>query len=277
MYTPIRGCDLFVYKHVRFLFCDSFVKMTSKVLYSNSNEISILIESTSTWCVSPLGCLDDPDKPASLLLFDILFYKLPVEWTISELLEKRPEWDQQILPLLKARHIAYLFTGEWCVMAYREDNILFRPFLSQPMTLGKRDGLLSTQSLTFEMRQEIRRLIGSAIYARVASERLSANLKRSVDLDTPSWFREVCDKLEEVVLELDREVSDWKDRFFFDALDAHQDDLCHECKENMRQSFYVSNDRSQALKWRPHGDWCSQKNCKYFKSDIFEDDDDDDE
>ena len=56
MYTPIRGCDLFVYKHVSFFFCDSFVKMTSKVLSSNSNEISSLIESTSNWSVSPLGC-----------------------------------------------------------------------------------------------------------------------------------------------------------------------------------------------------------------------------
>ena len=249
-----------------------FVKMTNRVLYSNSNEISSLIESTSTWTVSPLGCLDDPDRPDSLLLFDTLFYKLPEkEWTVSELLEKRPEWEQQILPVLKARHIAYLFTDEWCVMAYRGDKISFRPFLSQPMTLGDRDGLLSTQSLTFGMRQEIRRLIGPAIYAREVSERLSKNLKRPVDLETPLWFQEVCDKLEELVLELDREVSDWKDRFFFDVLDAKEDDLCYECKENMRVTFYINNDRSQALKWRPHGDWCSQKNCKYYKFDIFND------
>ena len=182
--------------------------MTSKVLYSNSNEISSLIESTSSWSVSPLGCLDDHDRPASLLLFDTLFYKLPVEWTVSELLEKRPEWERQILPLLKARHIAFLFTSEWCVMSYRGDKILFRPLLSQPMTLDQRDGLLSTQPLTFTMREEIKRLIGPAIHAREASERLSAKLKRPVDLDTPSWFREVCEKLEELVLELDREVSD---------------------------------------------------------------------
>ena len=158
--------------------------MTSKVLYSNSNEISSLIESTSSWSVSPLGCLDDHDRPASLLLFDTLFYKLPVEWTVSELLEKRPEWERQILPLLKARHIAFLFTSEWCVMCYRGDKILFRPLLSQPMTLDQRDGLLSTQSLTFTMREEIKRLIGPAIHAREASERLSAKLKRPVDLDT---------------------------------------------------------------------------------------------
>ena len=150
-----------------------------------------MIESTSSWSVSPLGCLDDPDRPASLLLFDILFYRLPErEWTVSELLEKRPEWERQIVPLLKAGQFAYLFTKEWCVISYVKEvnKILFQPFLAQPMTLDQRDGLLSTQSLTFMMREEIKRLIGPAIYAREASERLTANLKRPVDLDTPSWF-----------------------------------------------------------------------------------------
>ena len=41
----------------------------------------------------------------------------------------------------------------------------------------------------------------------------------------------MCGKLEEVVLELDREVSDWKDWLFFDALDPHENDLFYECKE----------------------------------------------
>ena len=87
--------------------------MTSRVLYSNSDEISSLIESVSGWTVSPLERLDDLDRPDSLLLFDILFYQLPEkEWTVRELLEKRPEWEQQILPLLKARHVAYLFNGD---------------------------------------------------------------------------------------------------------------------------------------------------------------------
>ena len=78
-------------------------------------------------------------------------------------------------------------------------------------------------------------------------------------------------KLEELVLELDREVSDWKDRFFFDALEVHENDLCHECKETMRVTFYVTDDRSQALKWKPHRDWCYHRRCQYYKIEIFED------
>ena len=252
-----------------------FVKMTSRVLYSNSDEISSLIESVSGWTVSPLERLDDLDRPGDILLFDTLFYRLPEkEWTVRQLLEKRPEWEQQILPLLKARKTAYLFYGEWCAMDYHEDEIEFRPYLDHPMTLTDRDGLFSTQSLSFGMQDEIQRLIRPAKYARKASEILSRHLKRPVDFGVPMWFEDVCDQLESLVFKLDGEVSDWKDRFFFDAMNAHEDDLCQECKENMRQSFYVSDDRSQALKWRPHGEWCSQKNCKYFKSDIFEDDDD---
>ena len=68
--------------------------MTRKVLFSNSNEICSLIESTSSWSVTPLGCLDDPNGPRALLLFDLLFYQLPEgEWTVHQLLEKRPDWE----------------------------------------------------------------------------------------------------------------------------------------------------------------------------------------
>ena len=243
--------------------------MTSKVIYSNSNEICSLIESTTVWTVTPLDT--DPEGPASIWLFDLLFYQLPKEWTVRKLLEKRPEWEQQILPLLKARHFVYLFTSEWCVMSCREDRILFRPTPCPPKALEQRVCLLSTQSLTFMMRQEIRNLIEPATYARSVGERLTTRLKRPVDLGTPFEFSDVCEKLEDLVMELDREVSDWKDRFFFDALDTHEDHLCHECKENMRVAFYVSDERSEALKWRPHGDWCSQKECQYFKFDIFHD------
>ena len=205
------------------------VMMASKVLYGNSNEICSLIESTCGWSVTPLGCLDDPEGPGELLLFDPLFYQLPEgEWTVREVLEKRPEWERQILPLLKARRYAYLFKNEWHVKSYVKelDKVLFRSTLTPPMALKDRDWLLSTECLTFMMRQEFKSLMEPAIYACFASERLSAKLKRPVDLSTPSEFRDVCKKLEDLVLQLDLEVSDWKDRFFFDALDAHENDLC---------------------------------------------------
>ena len=62
------------------------------------------------------------------------------------------------------------------------------------------------------MRQEIRSLIEAAVYAREVSERLSAKLKRLVDLGVPSFFRDVCERMEDLVMELGREVWDLKDQ-----------------------------------------------------------------
>ena len=188
--------------------------MTSKVLYSNSNEICDLIESTSGWSVSLLERSDDAEEPATLLLFDLLFYQLPEkEWTVRELLEKRPEWEQLILPLLKARQFAYLFTMEWCLMSYVKelDRTLFQRTSCTPFALDRQDCLLSTQCLTVMMRQEIRSLIEPAVYARDSSERLSAKLKRPVDLGVPSFFLVVFERMEDLVMELGREVWNLKD------------------------------------------------------------------
>ena len=143
--------------------------MTSKELYSNSNEICSLIESVCGWKVTPLGCLDNPEGPGQLLLFDMLFYNLPDnrEWMVQELLEKRPEWERQILPPLKARHYAYLFTHEWCVMTYVKelDKILVRLTFAPPETFKDGQRFLSTDLLTYMMRQ-ISRLVPSASYVR---------------------------------------------------------------------------------------------------------------
>ena len=112
--------------------------------------------------------------------------------------------------------------------------------------------------------------IEPAIYSHVASNRLSNKLKRPVDLGVPLKFRSVCETMEDLMLQLNREVLDWKDRFFFDALETDDDTLCSECKENMRVAFYATEDCSQTLKWKSHGDWCSHKECKYYTMYIFD-------
>ena len=248
--------------------------MTSKVLYSNSNEICPLIESTCGWSVSPLESSDDPRGPGELLLFDLQFYKKPDHhWSVQELLQQQPEWERQILPLLKVKQYALLFTIDWYLMSYAKelDIILFQPAIAPPKTLKDKHCLLSTMSLTFMMRQKIKNLIKPVTYAREMSQRLSVKLKRLVDFDLPADFKEVCDKLEDLVCSLDKEGNHWKDRFFFDALDANVDDLCEDCKESMRVAFYVTDDRSQALKWKQHSGDCCWHNCKYYKMDLFDD------
>ena len=250
-----------------------FAKMSCKVLYSNSNEIRQLIESTCGWTVSPLE-EDDDSKVGELLVFDLLFYDRPDhDWTTVELLRKRPEWGARILPLLKERQYALLFTTGWYIMSYVKevDKILFQPAIIDPKRLKDRHGLLGTESLTFMMRQTIKNLLKPATYAMETIKRLSAKINRPLDFGTPTDFRDVCESLEALVLTLNEEVSHWKDRFFFDALDADEDTLCSDCKESMRVAFYVTNDSSQALKWRPHEGECCHRGCCYYKSDLLDD------
>ena len=99
----------------------------------------------------------------------------------------------------------------------------------------------------------------------------SAKIKRPVEFGTPTDFRDVCDTLEALVLTLNEEFTQWKDRLFFDALDSNEDDLCSDCKESMRVAFYLGDDCSQALKWRPHEGECCQQSCRHYKSDLLDD------
>ena len=90
----------------------------------------------------------------------------------------------------------------------------------------------------------------------------------------PADFKEIWDKVwyvHSLVCSLDNEVNHWKDRFFFNALDADVDDLCEDCKESMRVAFYVRDGRNQDLEGKPHSGDCCWRSCKYYKKDVFDD------
>ena len=238
------------------------------MLYSNSNEIRQLIESTCGWPVSRWE--EDGSKVGELLVFYLLFYnRLDHDWMTTELLRQRPEWGAQILPLLKEKQYALLFTVEWYIMSYVKevDKILFQSAIMAPKRLKDRHCLLGSENLTF-MRQTIKNLLKPATYAMETAKRLGAKIKRPLEFGTPTDFRDVCETMEALVLTLYEEVTHWKDRFFFDALDADEDTLCSDCKESMRVAFYVTNDSREALKWRPHEAECCHRGCRYYKSDL---------
>ena len=210
--------------------------------------------------------MEDGSKVGELLVFDLLFYERPDHnWTLTELLRRRPEWEHQILPLLKEKQYAMLYTSDWYVMSYVKevDKILFQPTTLFLKRLKDGHCLLGSEGLTFMMRQTIKNLIKPATYAMETARRLGAKIKRPVEFGTPTDFRDVCETMEALVLTLYEELGQWKDRFFFDALDANE--------ESMRVAFYVTNDDSQALKWRPHEGECCNRSCRYYKSDLLED------
>ena len=241
-----------------------------KTLYTNSNEISELIESACGLKVTPLESLDE--GPGELLLFDFLCYPEYTMRTVEELLAIRPEWEQQVFPMLKARGYAFLFGIEWCRMYYQPkyELIQFEPieYENIPKILKDNHCLLSTSGLTFPMRRTLTDLVAPATYAYQLSQRLSDTLEMKVEFDHPFDFKDICQRMEEMLMSLNGEVEAWKDRFYYDALEADEDHvLCSGCKEDMRQAFYASNDRSKALAWRPD----RNKPCRYFKMDVFDD------
>lgn len=115
--------------------------------------------------VSPLESLDDPQGPGLLMLIDILFYGRPLEnWP---LLQQWPKWEWQILLLIKAKQLVYLFTSEWFLLTYEKecDKFCIQTTSLAPKRLEDQDCLLSTLSLTFMMREMIADLIKPVTYS----------------------------------------------------------------------------------------------------------------
>ena len=81
-------------------------------------------------------------------------------------------------------------------------------------------------------------------------------LNTYIPFDTCHDYKSMFEKMKDLAISLNQ-VTRWKHHLFFDAMDTKDEDLCEECNESMTVAFYVSNDRSDELKWRPHtGDCC---------------------
>ena len=101
----------------------------------------------------------------------------------------------------------------------------------------------------------------------------ASNVKFKVEF-TGGDYRDLCYELETLINDVMHQRDLWKDRFFFQAIDADEDELCEECKEGMRQAFYDNGDEFEALRWRPGQDKneeCGSRRCKYYCSGSIED------
>ena len=115
--------------------------------------------------------------------------------------------------------------------------------------------LIATNHITFRMSDAIRDLFEPLRFACDLSRRVLENDESPMVKETLTFnrctYKETCLKLEELIYDIMRQRDLWKDRFFFRAIEAAEDDLCGECKESMRQAFYVKGNEEEALKWRP--------------------------
>jgi len=249
--------------------------------YSNSNQIRELVNQTADEKVYTLRDLDAiPNAKVDMYIFDNLFEplgKLPdCTWSFELLMRRRPDWGGTILELMKKNDKVYLFCGEWCRVLYRSCTNHFRFIHCRDPTLdAERSCLIATNNITYTMSEAIRDLFEPLRFARDISRWVleadeSPGVKSLLTFNKGD-HKETCLKLEELINDIMRQRDLWKDRFFFRAIEADQDDLCGECKESMRQAFYVKGDEEEALKWRPGKGEC-WKNCKYYAMDTFDED-----
>jgi len=250
--------------------------------YSNSNQIRELVKQTADEKVDTLRDLDAiPNAKVDVYIFDNLFEplgKIPdCAWSFDLLMRRRPDWGGTILELMKKNDRVYLFCGEWCRVLYRSCTNHFRFIHCRDPTLdAERSCLIATDNITYTMSEAIRDLFEPLRFARDISRRVleadeSPRVKSLLTFNKGD-HKETCLKLEELINCIMRQRDLWKDRFFFRAIEADQDDLCGECKESMRQAFYVKGDEEEALKWRPGKGECCWRNCRYYAMDTYEDD-----
>ena len=250
--------------------------------YSDSNQIRDLVKEIADEKVEPLGSLEDLSH-VNVYIFDNLFEplgKLPEgTWTSDLLMRRHPDWGGMILELMK-RNERVIFCGGWCRVLYRKGFEDFRFIHCRDPTLdAARACLIATNNITYMMREAIRDLFEPLRFARdVARRVLEADESprvRSLLTFNRGDHKETCLKLEELIGDVMRQRDMLKDRFFFRAIEADEDELCGVCKESMRQTFYVKGDEEEALKWRPGKVDCFWKNCRYYAMDTYEEDYDD--
>jgi len=248
--------------------------------YSNLNQIRELVEQTVDLKVHPLRDLDAlPEAKVDLFLFAHLFEpgdNIPDwAWPFDRLMRCRPDWGGTIMEMMKRNDKVYLFCGEWCQVVYSGNPFNHFRFIPcrDPTLDADRSCLIATDDLMGTMRNAIRDLFEPLRFARDLSRRVteldnSPRVKELLRFNRGD-YRETCLKLEEVFGEVLRQRDLWKDRFFVRATEAEQDDLCMDCKESMRETFYMKGDEEEALKWRPGKRDC-WRSCKYYDMDSFE-------
>jgi hypothetical protein len=82
---------------------------------------------------------------------------------------------------------------------------------------------------------------GQALANRVLRSESEASNVKSLFTCNRANYQELCLKLKALTLKTMHQRDLWKDRFFYEALHTDRDNLCEECKEDMRVAFYVND------------------------------------
>ena len=195
------------------------------------------------------------------------------------LLKKRPDWGGMILEMMKKSQTVHVcYEGIWYRVyfnTYGEGEDYFQ-FMREkkPPVMQKRDNcLISTEEhISREMDLAITELLEPIRFGQGVMRRLfyrGGNKTHKKAGFAGGDYTDLCLKLETLTNDIQYQRNLWKDRFFFQAMDADEDELCEDCKESMREAFYDNVDEFEALRWRP-GDGCGGvcRYCSRFIEDL---------
>ena len=250
--------------------------------YTNSNQIKELMTGLVDVSVKPLEKIPKEWwSDSTLYIFDDLFrdrslstYQVGQEddaMTFKTLWRKRPEWGGTILEMMKKSRTVHLCVDEdewyrvyFCPYGLGPDFFQFVSEKLPVMHVGQNCLISTEESLSKEMDAALVELLEPIRFGQATMHRLfykGADRTNKKAKFTGGDYTDLCYKLGTLVNDVQHQRNLWKDRFFFRAMDADEDELCEMCKEDMRRVFYDESDEFEALRWRP-GDGCGGV-CKY--------------
>ena len=165
-------------------------------------------------------------------------------------------------------------------MLYRSERNDFR-FIHcrDPVMDADRTCFINTKGITYVMREAIRDLMEPIRFGQDMARHMLGDLQKSHVKSLLTFnkedYKEICLKMEQLLNDVMHQCDFWKDRFFYFAISADENDLCAICKEEMSLAFYVNGNEEEAWKWRPGNregkSDCASRNCKHFSWQSLED------
>ena len=239
------------------------------------------MDNSFEWTGLTLCIFDDLFRDRELSTYRVGREKNAV--TFKSLWEKRPEWGGMILELMKKNQTVHLCVGGIDVWyrvvfyTYGEGEDFFQFIREKPPVMDAyRNCLISTAEFLHRgMEYTITDLMEPMRFGQSIKPRLfrrgqvwPGNKKPKAEF-TGGDYRDLCYELETLITDVMHQRDLWKDRFFFQAMEAEDHELCNGCKKGMRQAFYDNGYEFEALRWRPgqkKNEECRSIDFKYFSA-----------
>ena len=167
--------------------------------FTNSNEIRLHVDAI---CEVELQPLETRVTPKDVIFFDMFFYKPLADdeyWTETQLLTPRPEWQRQILPLLRTCQCeVFLFTYDWFHFYYVKERQHFMVTRASPPVLDVEGTcLLTTSPLNFNMTKALSEFLEPICFRQQLANWTLSKLNRKVSFDVCRDYKSMREKMKD--------------------------------------------------------------------------------